>query len=98
MGIRACLEHVMVNEVGDQGSFLKNMNKFQEEGYISRIQRENLDLIIEAGHATMHRSFHPSVAQTNVLVDITESILESIYINSNKAKALKNKIPARKNA
>ena len=96
MGIRACLEHVMIKEVGDHGTFIKNIDAFQAKGYISKIQREALDLIIEAGHATIHRAFHPSIKQTTVLVDITESILESIYINSSKADLLRRKIPHRK--
>lgn len=96
MGIRAVLEHVMIDKVDDNGSFVKNLSKFKEEGFISRIQHENLELIIEAGHATMHRAFHPNQEQLNALVDITESVLEAIYINASKAEVLKDKIPKRK--
>lgn len=38
MGIRALLEHIMINKAGDQGSFSKNIDSFAAQGYISLSQ------------------------------------------------------------
>jgi hypothetical protein len=38
MGIRAVLEAIMIDRVGDNGSFAANLKKFQVQGHISMVQ------------------------------------------------------------
>lgn len=95
MGIRALLETVMIEKVGDQGSFSGNLKTFEGSGYVSHIQRERLETILEAGHAAMHRLYKPSNEDLITLVDIAESIVESIYIHGSKVDRLKKGIPPR---
>lgn len=95
MGIRALLENVMIEKVGDQRSFGANLKEFEAKGYVSRIQRERLETIFEAGHAAMHRLYKPSKEDLVTLVDIAESIIESIYIHGLKVERLKKAIPPR---
>jgi hypothetical protein len=95
MGIRALLEYIMINKVGDNGSFNKNLNKFHTQGFISDIQKEILEPIFEAGHATMHRSYNPSETDLLILIDVAESIIESIYINKQRVKKISKNIPPR---
>ena len=95
MGIRALLEKVMIEKSGDHGTFTANLKEFENQGYVSRIQRERLETILEAGHAAMHRLYKPSKEDLITLVDITESVIESIYIHGNKVEKLKNGIPPR---
>lgn len=95
MGIRALLENVMIEKVGDQRTFGANLREFEVKGYVSRIQRERLETILEAGHAAMHRLYKPSKEDLVTLVDIAESIVESIYIHGSKIERLKNAIPPR---
>ena len=40
MGIRALLELIMIDKVGDKGSFAKNADTFEREGFLP-IYREN---------------------------------------------------------
>jgi len=96
MGIRALLEQVMIDKVGDQGSFKQNLNKFEKEGFVSKSQREVLEPVLDAGHATMHRAFKPSRSDLVSLMDVTENIIESIYINQERVREIKKKIPPRK--
>jgi len=95
MGIRALIEHLMIAEVTDGGSFEKNLDKFQHEGYLSAKQREIIEPILEAGHATMHRKYHPSSDDVVTAVEITESLVETIYVHSDKANKLKERVPKR---
>lgn len=95
MGIRALLEKVMVEKSGDHGTFIANLKEFENQGYVSRIQRERLETILEAGHAAMHRFYKPSHEDLITLVDISESVIESIYIHGTKVAKLKNGIPLR---
>jgi hypothetical protein len=95
MGIRALLEHIMINKVGDQGSFSKNIDSFAAQGHISSSQEEIWKTILEAGHATSYRSYSPSMEDLHTCMNIAESIVESIYIHPDKADKLKQKIPKR---
>lgn len=95
MGVRSLLENIMVSQVGDQGSFACNLKVFEEGGYVSRIQREHLETVLEAGHAVARRAYLPSERDVIALVDIAEHIVESIYLNEDKVKSLKSSVPPR---
>jgi hypothetical protein len=96
LGIRALLEAIMLDKIGDTGSFKGNINEFQDEGYISIKQMDVLEPVLEAGHAAMHRGYKPDPHEVASLMDITESIIETIYINECRTKNLSQKIPPRK--
>ncbi len=95
MGVRSLLEKVMISKTGDQGSFVKNIAEFEKLGYVSRIQRERLEVILEAGHAVIHRTFTPSTKDVITLVDLTEHIVETIYLHESKVEELKKRVPPR---
>jgi hypothetical protein len=96
MGIRATLESVMIDKVGDKGSFVKNMDAFQEANYLSVRQRGHLDVMLDAGHAAIHREWVPTGNDVKVLLDITESIIQAVYLHDQPTNALSRKIPRRK--
>ena len=96
MCVRAILEGVMIDKIGDQGNFTANINKFETQGYISKKQREIIEPVLEAGHASIHRGFVPKADQLITLVDIVESIVLVVYVQTAKAAALKKKIPPKK--
>jgi|SRR6185312_5555838 len=93
MGIRALLEQIMMDKVGDNGSFKNNLDAFEQGGFVSHGQRMVLEPVLEAGHATMHRAFKPTSMDVGHLMDITESIIESIYINARRASELSKRVP-----
>lgn len=96
MGVRALIEHIMIDKIEDQGSFRKNVAKFHEKGFISLVQKKILLTILEAGHAAIHRSYNPSEEDLTTLIDVAESVIESIYVNDYNAKNLEKRIPPRK--
>ena len=96
MGIRALLEQMMIQRVHDNGSFDKNLQKFQEAGFVSALQREQLETVLEVGHAAIHRGYKPTEEDLATIVDLTEVLVQSIYLHGDKARELKGKIPPRK--
>jgi hypothetical protein len=95
MGIRALLELIMIQQVGDGGQIGKNVDKFLEQGFVAKINQDTFRFqLIEAGHAAMHRQYVPERVDIEVLMQITESLIEAIYVQPAKAKRL-GKIPAR---
>lgn len=95
MGVRALIEYMMISKVTDKGSFKKNLNAFESAGYLSRNQREIIEPILEAGHAAIHRAYHPSSEDVLTVVDVTESLVETIYVHPDKASKLKGRVPKR---
>src|SRR5271165_139726 len=55
MGIHALLEQVLITNVGNHGTFERNLNTLCEQGYISIKQRDAMSDVLDAGHATTHR-------------------------------------------
>jgi len=95
MGIRALLEHLMIAEVTDNGTFKKNLDAFQATGHLSGKQREIIEPILEAGHAAIHRAYHPSSEDVLTVIEVTESLVETIYVHPKKANKLKERVPKR---
>jgi len=85
-----------IDSVGGQGSFGKNLAEFAEKGFISQRQREILEVVLEAGHATMHRAYQPSNADLGTCVDIAENVLQTVCVHPEKAAELKERVPKRK--
>ncbi len=95
MGVRAILDQVMTEKVGDRHSFVRTLEAFKEGGFLSDHQAETLDTILEAGHATVHRGWRPSLDDLDTLLDVTESLIASTYIHERKAKDLAKRVPPR---
>jgi len=94
MGIRATLENVMKEKVGDR-PFKALVNEFQKAGYLSTRQALSLDVIIEAGHAAIHRGWKPTDEDVSTLLNITDSLIEIVYLHEDRARDLDKKVPRR---
>lgn len=97
MGVRSLIEKIMISKSGDHGSFVENLKTFETLGYVSRIERERMETILEAGHAAIHRDFSPETSDIITLVDITEHIIQSIYLHDSQVAALKKRVPPKIN-
>lgn len=95
MGIRAALENLMVQKVGDQYSFKANIDALQKADYLSVRQAGVLDSILEAGHAAIHRQWVPTTDDIVTLLEITNNLIESVYLHEDRVRALENNVPKR---
>lgn len=93
IGTRALLEQIMIEKVGEHHSFHDNLKQFEAKGFISIVQREAVERLLEAGHASTHRGFKVPIEEVLNLMDILENLIESIYIN--REKTAKMEIPPR---
>jgi hypothetical protein len=96
MGLRALIEMIIVANIEDQGTFPKNLNAFYEAGYISLIQRDTLDDILEAGHGSVHRKHVMTDEELNTCLDIVEGVMASIYIHKKKTEKMRARVPERR--
>jgi len=96
MGVRALLESIMIERVGERGSFQQHLAAFQADGHISQTQRQVIEATLEVGHASIHRGYVPSRDDITLVLDMTENMIETLYISHEQAAALKKKIPPRR--
>lgn len=94
MGIRAALENVMKEKVGGR-PFKALVKEFQKSGYLSTRQALSLDVIIEAGHAAIHRGWQPNDEDVSTLLNITETLIETVYLHEDRARNLDKRVPRR---
>jgi Domain of unknown function (DUF4145) len=93
MGIRALIEQVMIHKVGDKGTFAKNLEAFQQARYISLVQRDALNDILDAGHAAIHRSYTPTEKDIQIALDIIEGVMAAIFVHADAAKKVSERYP-----
>lgn len=96
MGIRALVEQIMVDQVGDRGAFKPTIEAFFAEGYIAPRQQAAFEtVLIEAGHAAMHRGFNPEPEMIETLLDIVEPLIDEIYFAPHRTAKAEKTIPRR---
>lgn len=95
MGVRAVIEAIMIDKVGDHGSFSANLKDFRQKGFISTFQLGILEVALEIGHASIHRGFIPKKEQLEVALDTLENLVHSLYLLDHQAKANAKTIPKR---
>ncbi len=96
LGIRALIEHVMIENIEDQRSFKKNLDAFAEAGFITKQSRNALSEVIESGHASMHRGYIPDIEDVMLCIDIVKHTLHGVYILEPKSKKLNLNTPPKK--
>ena len=96
MGLRAVIEAIMIEKVGDHGSFAANLEKFRADGFISEVQHSALSAALEIGHASIHRGHAPSEFQIETALDITENLVHGLYVIAHRAQASVKSLPPRR--
>ncbi len=95
MGIRTVIERIMIDKVGDAGTFITKLDEFCRAGYLSERQRGVLDGIVDAGHAATHRAWNPSFDDIQDLLDVVEFVVKDVYLHEPRIKQLEKKVPRR---
>jgi hypothetical protein len=95
MGARAVLDRVIVDTIGDVGSFEQKLKKLEAERHISAKGREILDVALDAGNAAAHRGYTPTVKNVHSVMDIVENLVHSTYVLEAAAKEIKKDTPPR---
>lgn len=81
MGARAIVDYLITSRAGDKGSFSEKLHLLEEQGVITKIQVDLANAAFDAGSAAAHRGYNPSEDDLNILLEITESLLQQICVN-----------------
>jgi hypothetical protein len=95
MGARALLDMLIVDKVGDVGSFTEKLKALESKGFISQKNRETLAIALDAGSAAAHRGYAAKLDDVQAVMDIVENLLQSIYVLDKVAAELKKSTPPR---
>ena len=75
MGIRTLVDRFANRTVGDIGGFEKKLDTMLTDGHINKTQREQLQVVIYAGHAASHRGIRYEKKHLDTALKIVESLL-----------------------
>ena len=95
MGARALVDMVILEKVGDVGSFPQKLTALEGGGYLSRSNRETLEAALDVGNAAAHRGHRPKPEHVQSVMDIVENLIQSTLLHSISAE-IKGATPKRR--
>lgn len=95
VGTRTLVDMLLLEEVGDVGTFDQKLKALRDKGAISERNREVLSTVLNAGSAAAHRGYKPAREDLEVVMDVVENVLQSTHHLVRVAEELRKKIPER---
>jgi len=89
------MDMLIVEKVGDAGTFKQKLKKLQDAGFVGAKNVEVLDAALDAGSAAAHRGHAPKPSDVNAVMDIVENLLHAVYVLPGMAQGLKKTTPSR---
>jgi hypothetical protein len=77
-------------------TFKEKLDLLQNKGHISLSERDNLDILTDAGGAAAHRGWKPTAEQLNIVMTIVETFIHRKFVLDAEVTRLKGQIPRRK--
>lgn len=96
MGARTAIDIVLLEKVGDKGSFGQKLVALEKQGFVGQRSREVLGAALDAGSAAAHRGYLPKKEQLASVMDIVENVLQAVYVLEGAAAELRKATPQRK--
>lgn len=96
MGARALVDMLIIEKVGDIGSFKEKLMGLEKAGYISSKGRDVLYAALDLGNAAAHRGHAATATEVEAVMDIVENMLQGVYVFPETSKNLKKTTPPRK--
>lgn len=94
IGARTMVDMLMVQQVGDVGTFAQKLDALEKSGLIGRTNRQTLSAALDVGHAAIHRGFSPDGPTTSLVMDVIEHLLQA-SIHAGSAEWMRERTPRR---
>jgi hypothetical protein len=95
IGLRTLLEMTMLEQIPDQNSFAKNIEKFQEAGYVTKLNAKLLEKVVNAGNASAHRAYFPNKEDLCTCIEVLKHLLHGMYVLKPKVDKVAKNTPER---
>lgn len=94
-GSRTLIDRLIVLTVGDKGNFPKGLQALEDEGKLSRHERDILNPVVDAGNAAAHRGWAPTKEQLAIILDTVEGLIHRLLVLPKMAEELDEAVPSR---
>lgn len=94
-GSRTLIDRLIVLTVGDKGNFPNGLKALQDDGMLSRHEREILNPVVDAGNAAAHRGWAPTKEQLAIILDTVEGLIHRLLVLPMMAEELEEAVPSR---
>jgi hypothetical protein len=88
VGARTALDIVIVDKIGDIGTFAEKIKNLEKSEFISNEEAELITAVVEAGNASAHRGYFPDKKHLISMIEILESLLHKFYVQDSDKKKL----------
>ncbi|MBY5571772.1 DUF4145 domain-containing protein [Rhizobium leguminosarum] len=96
IGVRTLLDRAGYLLIGDpRGGFEGKLSALQTGGHISAHEKTTLEAVADAGNASAHRGYTPTVERLGHIVDIIENFLHRAFVLAGAAEDIRKTTPAR---
>lgn len=96
VGARTLLDRAGYLLIGDpRGGFEGKLSALQTGGHISAQEKTTLEAVADAGNASAHRGYTPTVERLGHIVDIIENFLHRTFVLTGAAEDIRKATPAR---
>jgi hypothetical protein len=95
MGARTLVDMMVLEKIGDVGTFKEKLVELEKGGFISSRNREALYAALEVGNAAAHRGYAAKESEVHDVMDIVETMLQAVYVFPELAQNLKKTTPTR---
>jgi hypothetical protein len=96
VGARTLLDRAGYLLIGDpRGGFEGKLSALQSGGHISTQEKTTLEAVADAGNASAHRGYTPTVERLGHIVDIIENFLHRAFVLTGAAEEIRKATPAR---
>jgi len=96
MGIRTALDHLMSRMLGgDIGGFEQKLSAMVTQGHLTATQKQNLEIVIDAGSASSHRGYRPPRELIKSMLVTMEGLIQNYYITGPMLQTARAQIPPR---
>jgi hypothetical protein len=73
-------------------TFQQKLTELVEKHHIGNSERSRLEILVNAGNASAHRGWKPSVQNLNIMVDILEHFIHDAFVAPHRKKELDEKV------
>jgi hypothetical protein len=96
IGVRTLLDRAGYLLIGDpRGGFEGKLSALQTGGHIRAQEKTTLEAVADAGNASAHRGYTPTVERLGRIVDIIENFLHRAFVLAGAAEDIREATPAR---
>jgi len=102
IGTRTALDQLVVEKIGDVGTFKDKVERLCSTGFIDTEEKDMLLIGLDTGSASAHRGYKPDHEQMKIIMNILEAIFQKLLVAPLRkeelmaeAKALRGAIPKR---